>query len=199
VVQPSYRSALEEVLAGRDEEILELGLEDAFELLFKQPLDGITLAPDGGKKLLFLIDALDESADRAGLAKVLGTMLNGLPPQVGFVVTSRPELDITTSLKAHTPVEIRCEQEENLKDLRLYLKGALAPLVHPPEDLSTIVDALADKAEGLFLYASDAVGEFKAKDSVTLNDIVALKRGLGSRWKQTMDRALQVCKPRLGA
>ena len=149
---PPYKRELVKALSrnlGEDINKLEVG--ELFELLFEEPLINID---DPGRSLLMMIDGLDESEykGRNELLDVIANHFSTLPGWVRFCVTTRPEINIVDCLKKFNPVLLEQDDEENVKDIRLFLERQLCSVI-PSGSEELVVDALVRKAAGNFLYA----------------------------------------------
>ena len=101
---------------------------------------------------MIVLDALDESADneREELAHLISNHLHKLPSYIRFVITTRPEKNLIHRLEKLNPLYIRGDDPRNLHDLKMVLqKGILGTSPSKAE----LVDKLAEKSDGLMLYA----------------------------------------------
>ncbi|KAJ7111416.1 hypothetical protein C8R44DRAFT_985533 [Mycena epipterygia] len=144
---PPFMSALakvdvNKVLSRRDYNSL-------FQSLLLDPLKGLKL----GRRMLVVIDAIDESSDSGGLAQFLATKLPELPVEIRILITSRPEKDI---VKPFTNLD--CLHMNDMKlskttdDIRLYYQKNL------PDSVQPRLNDLVHAAEGLFQWAAVACG-----------------------------------------
>ena len=151
-VLPEYKSELVKKLSrnlGVDMNSLEV--QELFEFLFEEPLCGVG---DPGRNLLLVIDGLDESEykGRNDLLDVVANYFCKLPVWFRFLVTTRPEVNIADRLKKFNPIQLEQDNEENVKDIRLFLEKVLSSVIQSGfEDV--VIDALVQKAAGHFLYA----------------------------------------------
>ena len=101
-----------------------------------------------------VIDGLDESEykGRNELLDVIANHFNTLPGWVRFCVTTRPEINIADRLKKFNPVLLEQDDEENVKDIRLFLERQLCSVIQSGSE-EFVIDALVRKAAGHFLYA----------------------------------------------
>ena len=149
---PEYKRALVEKLSrnlGRD--LNNMGVEELFALLFKEPLSTLD---DPGRNFLIVIDGLDESEyqGRNELLDVIGNHFCKLPDWIRFFVTTRPERNIVEALKHLKPKELEQNQEENLKDIHILFEKQLSRVIGE-EFKDVLLKELVKKSEGLFLYA----------------------------------------------
>ena len=151
-VLPEYKSELVKKLSrnlGVDMNSLEV--QELFEFLFEEPLCGVG---DPGRNLLLVIDGLDESEykGRNDLLDVVANYFCKLPVWFRFLVTTRPEVNIADRLKKFNPIQLEQDNEENVKDIRLFLEKQLSSVIQSDSE-DVVIDALVRKAAGHFLYA----------------------------------------------
>ncbi|XP_068730104.1 uncharacterized protein [Montipora capricornis] len=132
-------------------ELNSMGVEELFALLFKEPLNNVK---DPGRNILMVIDGLDESEyqGRNELLDVIANQFSRLPQWIRFFVTTRSEINIADSLKHLQPLHLDENQEENLKDIRLFFEMQLSPNI-AVEQKDVLLTKLVEKSEGVFLYA----------------------------------------------
>ena len=178
---PEYKTVLVETLSrnvGR--ELNNMGVEELFALLFKEPLSSVC---DPGHNMLMVIDGLDESEfkGRNELLDVIANHFCKLPVWIRFLVTTRPERNITEKLKLLKPFLLEPTDEMNLEDIKTFFERQLQPAVKPDNFESTI-KMLVAKSEGLMLYAYFLVLYFKEKASSLhqANFDVSLPLGISS-------------------
>ena len=149
---PEYKQALVEQLSrnlGTD--LNNMGVEELFALLFKEPLSAVG---DPGRNMLMLIDGLDESEykGRNELLDVIANQFCKLPIWIRFLVTTRPALNITEKLKYLKPFELSYSDGKNIEDVRVFFQKKLEHVVKLG-NLGEYVKRLVFKSEGLMLYA----------------------------------------------
>ena len=186
---PLYKRELVKALSrnlGEDINKLEVG--ELFELLFEEPLINID---DPGRSLLMMIDGLDESEyeGRNELLDVIANHFSTLPGWVRFCVTTRPEINIADCLKKFNPVLLEQDDEENVKDIRLFLERQLCSVI-PSGSEELVVDALVRKAAGNFLYAYLMVDFIKKNVSLLTPEELGrtLPSGLSSVYQSYFER-----------
>ena len=149
---PEYKEALFEQLSRNlGMEINSMGVEELFALLFKEPLSKIT---DPGRNLLLVLDALDES-EHKGRNELLDVIVNHfvkLPRWIRFLVTTRPEVNISNSLSDLQPLYLETSDDDNKRDIRLFLEKQLDQVI-PNSDKEAVLNALVEKSDGVILYA----------------------------------------------
>ena len=149
---PEYKRALGEQLSrnlGTD--LNNMGVEELFALLFKEPLSAVG---DPGRNMLMVIDGLDESEyqGQSELLNVIANQFCKLPIWIRFLVTTRPALNIAERLKHLKPLELQPDGEDNLEDVRVFCLKRLEHVVKPA-NVGELVERLVLKSEGLMLYA----------------------------------------------
>ena len=150
-VLPEYKSELVKKLSrnlGVDMNSLEV--QELFEFLFEEPLCSVG---DPGRNLLLVIDGLDESEykGRNELLDVIANHFCTLPAWVRFFVTARPEVNIASRLTKFNPVQLKQEDEENVKDIRLFLERQLSNVIQSGFE-EVVISKLTQKAAGHILY-----------------------------------------------
>ncbi|XP_068681586.1 uncharacterized protein [Montipora foliosa] len=150
---PEYKKSLVKQLSRNlgPVELNSMGVEELFSLLFKEPLNNVK---DPGRNILMVIDGLDESEyqGRNELLDVIANQFSRLPQWIRFFVTTRSEINIADSLKHLKPLHLDENQEENLKDIRLFFEMQLSPKI-AVEQKDVLITKLVEKSEGVFLYA----------------------------------------------
>ena len=162
---PEYKKALVEQLSSNlGKSINEMEVGDLFELLFEEPLGGLS---DPGVTYLMVIDALDESEyqGRNDLLDVIAKYFNKLPLWIRFLVTTRPEINISDSLKDLYPLVLKPDDEENLKDIRLCFELRIGDVLQA-ENREVILQKLVQKSGGVILYAQFLVDFIKKNSSI---------------------------------
>ena len=146
-VLPKYKTVIAEKLSGNlgaDINSLEVG--ELFELLFEEPLRSVG---DPGRNFLIVIDGLDECEyqSRNELLDVIANHFSTLPVWLRFFVTTRPEINIADRLQKFNPIQLKQDDEENVKDIRLFLERQLQP------SCEEVINELTRKADGHILFA----------------------------------------------
>ena len=151
-VLPEYKQALVEQLSrnlGMD--LNNMGVEELFALLFKEPLSAVG---DPGRNMLMVLDGLDESEyqGRNELLDVIAKQFCKLPSWIRFLVTTRPATNIIEKLKDLKPFELQSNDEKNQEDIRRFFEKKLQHVIKL-EDVNALLEKLVLKSEGLMLYA----------------------------------------------
>ena len=149
---PVFKLALvEQLTRNTGKDLNDMGVEELFALLFKEPLSSIE---DPGRNMLIVIDGLDESDyhDRNELLEVIVNHFCKLPMWIRFLVTSRPERNIAKILRHLQPFQLEAEDEQNQNDIKRFI-GKKLECIPEAENMNDIVGNLVEKSEGLMLYA----------------------------------------------
>ncbi|KAG8725035.1 hypothetical protein FRC09_009635 [Ceratobasidium sp. 395] len=155
---PPFRHSLSQILEkGRDAH--NQPLAEQFQQLVAVPLQNI--AHTFTDNIIIVIDALDECEDKAGVDRILDTLIShaeGLP--VKFFVSSRPEAMIMDRMRSREQEglrsELRLHELERTvvqDDIKTYLKIKLKPVKVSEADF----DKLAERSGVLFIYAATVV------------------------------------------
>ena len=202
VVFPTYRQALEALQLTRAS-LAEYTVTSLFNALFVGPLNAL----EQQDRKVMLIDALDE-CDHGGKNDILTcirTHFDQLPQWLGVYVTTRPENPITSQLKKFNPIELSPEKdtwEHNLKDIRTYFTVLLKDIVgdtglglaENADAMHQGIEALVQKSNGLFIYASMAGKKLRAtfadSGGLTLQQLNDFPAGLDEFYETQM---LRIC------
>ena len=193
---PEYRNNLVTQLSRNLVlDINDMEVADLFELLFELPLRNLK---NPGFNSLVVIDALDESEyqGRNDLVDVIAKYFNKLPLWIRFLVTTRPEIDIVEKLKSLQPLLLEPNDEENLKDIRIYFEHQLSHMLHA-EHHDLILEDLVQKSDGVILCAQFLVDFVKKNFSIlTLEQLDStLPSGISSVYQSYFKRLeTELCK-----
>ncbi|KAI9325777.1 hypothetical protein BDR26DRAFT_173654 [Obelidium mucronatum] len=166
--------------------------QNAFRRLI---LDGLAGIATEGKQYLIVIDALDECQikTRATLLDVFVDCCRLLPPFLKLFVTGRPEQDIYKRLKEAAPLLLVPAKENTLLDIGVFVRTRLTLIWNPPP--GDIVDAVMEKAEGLFIYARNIcqyLQDQRVSASTALEIVKGFHTGADSVYKAILQRELQL-------
>ena len=149
-VFPAYKKTLIDKLSGNlGQSLNDMNIQGLFSTLFKEPLSDV----DGpGKPVLIVLDALDESvkSEKDELVHLISNHLHKLPSYVRFVITTRPEKSLIDRLEKLNPLYIRGDDPRNVYDLKMVLEERI---VEASPNKAEVIDGLAEKSDGLMLYA----------------------------------------------
>ena len=168
---PGYKQALEKQLTRNlGTELKNMGVEELFALLFKEPLDAVV---DPGINMLMVIDGLDESEyqGRNELLDVIAIQFCKLPNWIRFIVTTRPASTIVEKLRQLKPLQLQSDDEKNLEDIRVFFQMGLQHVIEP-DIFDEFLDKLLLQSEGLMLYAHFLILSISRNVSVLIeNDL----------------------------
>ena len=105
---------------------------------------------DDFPRIYIVIDALDECSEET--REELITTLNGLPPNVSMLVTSRPINTIGSELQGPTRLNIRADWGDIFKYAqdRIRLSSSLRKLVNADQELGLLItNTIAREAHGM--------------------------------------------------
>ena len=193
---PEYKEALVKILSrNQGVPLNSMGVEELFALLLKEPLNAVK---DPGRNILMVIDGLDESEyqGRNELLDVIGKHFFKLPKWIRFLVTARPEINITESLKHLQPIHLNQKQEENLSDIKHFFELHLGEQLEQ-ERKNVLLDKLVQRTEGVFLFAYFLSAALEESTSpVTLEEVESkLPLGISSVYLDHFKRLeKELCK-----
>ena len=174
-------------------ELNEMNLETLVSVLLEDPLNKIERLPKN--HFVIVIDALDECepSTRDELVKVLFSKLFTMPRWIKFVLTSRPNKQLTTELPLVTIVDITTTDTNNTNDIQLFLSSHLGKMFPDEtcEQREAVVSNLTARSGGLFLYAHYSVESAK-RGRLSLSAINEIfPKGISSVYEEYVTR-LQV-------
>lgn len=146
-------------------------------------------APSDGIRYL-LIDALDEALTlgegQLNIVTLLSTRLDRFPPWLRIVATTRREPDVLNKLSSLRAASIDAHRQDNLDDIDRFIEARL----HTPNlaervaasrvRLATVQQKLREKADGNFLYVSQALQDIE-RDNYSFSRLDELPQGL-NQW-----------------
>ena len=136
------------------------GAQKPSDTVLKSCLNDVLSLPDHGP-VFVIIDALDECPDNTGMPssreQVLDLVNNfvGLcPKNLHICVTSRPEIDIRTSLESLTSLRVSLhEQSGQKKDIIEYVNSVVNSDTKMrrwrEEDKKLVIETLSERADGM--------------------------------------------------
>jgi WD40 repeat protein len=136
----------------------------AFSQAVVEPLKGL-YAGGYDRPLLIVVDGLDEAAQQTSQETIVDLLANagGLPEQVRWLLTTRPEKNILRQFQhlQIPPWLLDASGKENQADARRFIEEKLAAvhgldvwLEEREMDRAALVDRLAQASQGNFLYLS---------------------------------------------
>ncbi|KAF4457192.1 Ankyrin-3 [Fusarium austroafricanum] len=149
-------------------------------------LDGVSCVP----KLYCVGDALDEmSTDNTPFLNKLNSLATHRPRTLKLLMTSRPSRNLQSTLRDSSIVHISLQQRLVDVDILAYLNHRfdMSPKLDHHLHLKTdIINMVAQKSEGLFLYAKLTMDQVEnSLQSNTTLDIKALEESLPVGLEQT--------------
>ena len=186
---PDYKKALVEKLSRNlGVEINNMEVKDLFDVLFGEPLTSLN---DPGVTYLMVIDGLDESEfkGRNELLDVIANYFETLPLWIRFLVTTRPERNITENLKNLHPLQLDPNIDENVKDIYLCFERQISHLLQS-EHQEIVLRALVQKSEGVMLYAYYLIDFIKKEVPVLTPELLdsILPSGISSVYHSYLKR-----------
>ena len=175
---PEFKKAIVKKLSRNvGVEIGDMEVEELFEFLFKEPLSDLK---DPDSIHLMVIDGLDESEyqGRNELLNVIADYFKTLPCWIRFVVTTRPEMNISEKIQDLNPLKLNPNDQENLMDVRLCFQEQLEHVLQS-DCQDTILEKLVEKSEGVMLYTY-YLTEFIKKNAVRMSAAEVINSDLPS-------------------
>lgn len=153
-----------------------------FDKLLVQPLAENFPVPD--RTIAILIDALDEATyqKRNEIAQFLAQCADKTPDWMRFIVTSRPETEIVSTLENLDAYIFDTTKDENKLDILTYLKKRLPPITNEQ------ADTLLKRSEGVFLYIRYVCDEVVLHQRLRLDRLDEFPQGLGAVYNQFFNR-----------
>ncbi len=157
-----------------------------FDQLILQPLAQV---PDPGRKVVIVIDALDEAnaEDENDLASLIAGEFGKSPDWLGLIVTTRPVREVTDPLQEMDGIDLETSRPENVDDIREYASKQLQPLTDNAELRASAATAVADRSEGVFLYAHWVCEELK-RGHLSVDEVEDFPQGLSGAYYQFFQR-----------
>ena len=210
-----HYSVIAETLSNliKDDQELSFPSSDIlFDSLLYNPLHSISTEYISNP-ILVVLDALDECGDseaQESLANLLKNKTLTLPPNIRFLITSRPEEGIAPLLSSASLQSRICEyvklnhtSESSKKEVVYYIRHELEKLrdenriiVKGNWDWDENIDKLGCAAEGLFIWASTAIkfiNEVKAGRFNRLRKLVNDTKGVGMNLDKLYATVLENC------
>lgn len=171
---------------------------EAFQYLVREPLEEWVNKHNPTEPITILVDSLDEAVrlDRHPNILDLIRLAQDLPPQVRWLLTSRPGRHLSTLPGAR--LEILDKSHDNMNDVRLFIANVLsepavsAALKFSGQDVRLLAEELERRSGGNFLYLDFVLTAMR--DDVAagrpLGTIDRLPLGLAGLYKQFLERAL---------
>jgi hypothetical protein len=149
-----------------DATVITASLQTQFQKLLLEPLSAAQDHIRG--PMVVILDAIDECGDsesRAALVSLIATEFPRLPAVFRFLVTSRLDSDIANRLRSQTRIaelQLDITTTATRHDIVVYLRHSMNAIRQQKRSLSrtwpeeATIQTLADRAGGLFIWASTA-------------------------------------------
>ena len=113
---------------------------------------------------------------RNELLDVVANQFCKLPSWIRFLVTTRPEINIAESLRHLQPIQLDENQEENVRDIKLFFESRLESKIEEVHK-NALLKKLVERSEGVFLYAYFLISMFE-EENVSLVTLKQLENKL---------------------
>jgi len=150
-----FFDALSELYSEHDD-----GAQKPSDTALKRCLNGVLSLPDQDP-VFFIVDALDECPDNAGMPSSREQVLDLVKHLVGLCqnnlhicVTSRPEIDIRTTLEPLTSLRVSLHEQSGQKnDIIKYVSSVVYSDTKMrrwrEEDKRLVIETLSERADGM--------------------------------------------------
>lgn len=169
--------------------VSNLSARTAFAHIVRGPLEALC-ARDPTLRIVILVDSLDEALTYAEHEQIVGLLATNRdwPPQVRFILTSRPDDQVLSSL-GPAALDLIADAPDAVADVHAY---ALRRLDGVPEPKRTNWAAqIAARANGIFLYARYVLDAILSDlERVQKLDELALPANLQDHYRQYLKREL---------
>ncbi len=178
---PDYK----EIISNYDfNNIKQKDEQTLFEELLLEPLNTI----EKNENYFFIIDALDESVENGKnkLADMIKKFVD-LPNWLKIVITSRPEPYLSRKLSHFKTLEIDTSSEQNLSDLKLYIKKNIDFKSFVNIDENSLLNKLIENSEGNILYLKEVIKNLN-EEQIDIKDIDSLPKGMDALYLDMFER-----------
>lgn len=158
-----------------------------FEYLVVEPLSKIESSHSA---IVIVIDALDEATidGRNELADVIVNQFSKTPQWVKLLITSRNEPILQRKFGRITPVSFTDKRvNDNETDIKGYFRENLKSILPSGKKGDDILSLLAQKSNGLFLYAKNVIESIKDK-KLDISQVDSFPEGLTGIYLEYFDR-----------
>ncbi len=170
---------------------------EVLDIVLRKPLQAIDLSQTQKQTIVILIDSLDEAVTYKGEYNLVTLLseLKDLPPWVRFICTTRQERRVLSYLETLKPYIYHLEElsQDNLDDICQYIGRRLnSENIHEKLDKfkvesQTLVNSLASKSSGNFLYTQLVLNEIKS-GYLPLDQLDTLPSGLYGIYHEMLRR-----------
>jgi len=163
-------------------DLQDLNSQALFDVLIAQPLSGHFLEHEG--YTVILIDGLDEATvgGKNELARIIASEFECTPSWLRFIVTSRPDPEVSSQMQAFKPFPLEAGDIRNEIDICKYLAKGIDKSV-PPD----VIKKVAEKCNGLFIYAEFVLKELQY-GRLSLDHLEDFPQGLGGIYLRFFER-----------
>lgn len=165
--------------------------QTAFGALVREPLERL-LAVRPGLRLVFLVDAIDESLIFSGDDGILTLIARAEELQsVRFILTSRQDSRVETQFPAAAKLFLSADQHQayNKADIGAFVRARL-----PAQTASAqVVEEIADKAAGNFQYVTFLLDTME-RGHLSLADVRGLPTGLDDLYHRSIELVVKIGK-----
>jgi WD40 repeat protein len=183
---PGFRQGLGESKSELDEKIKECNgnCGALLDLLVVQPLAKLEGAGKLSKRLVVVLDALDECEKTSEMVRAIASVWDKAPKQCVLLASSRPQDVVKSELEKFGPFYLEPGEEQNQRDLREFVKHRLEKRLGVADD--AVVDALVAQSQGVFLWLAfqqETMYDLASKGELTVDAVRALPGGMGETYK----------------
>jgi len=178
--------------------------QEAFNGVVLQPLH--TLYQTGfDQPITILVDALDEALTHSGDRTIVDLLANleGLPPQVRFILTSRKVPQVENKFRNTEELNLSAPEFDihNQADIRAYIQTRISQIPPLSTHLSNlepqlrefVIDQITQKSDGNFLYVRFLLDAIERGER-SLTDLEGLPEGLDGLYYESLERVVKLCK-----
>jgi hypothetical protein len=171
-----------------------LSEEHSFNRALRQPLKW--LYDNGyGDKIILLIDGLDEALTYTGATNIVRLLAKttDLPPQVRFLVTTRPDPRVSYALPEARFFDLVRDAPSSMDDVRLYVRERLAAQDRELDSgqREALAERISQAAEGVFMYAHLVLADL-VRGALEIGELetASLPKGLPELYRESLTREL---------
>lgn len=161
----------------------------AFTHLVRDPLQSLCVR-DPAMRILILIDSLDEALTYTSHEHIVSLLETNrdLPPQVRFILTSRPDAQVLSSIGSPS-LDLIADAPDAEADVFAYALRRLIGVAEPQR--TRWAHQIAAQANGIFLYARYVLDDILShREQVQNLDTLPLPANLQDHYRQYLKREL---------
>jgi len=178
---PVYRHHLHSIVTTQNTDAMNDS--ELIENLLSKPLRDCFI--DGNHETLcIVIDGLDECTvgESNALAQLLGDYSQYFPRWLRLLTLSRRDTEVTGAIRPAHTIDMDANSDDNWRDVRQYFQDRLSTLLENRADAPQLLDALAARAGGVFLYAY-IVSDMILAGKLDIADVNAYPADLNSSFR----------------